>query len=97
MTSPTAAPRPFCGNVIRQSNLPRQLCGSRGAGSSGHGALCQRTQSVAGWFDKTLPRIRIEGGIALLRLDADWYESTMTCLEALYSHVVPGGLVIVDN
>jgi O-methyltransferase len=60
-------------------------------------SAASRSQFVAGWFDKTLPHVRIEGGIALLRLDADWYESTMTCLEALYSRVVPGGLVIVDD
>jgi O-methyltransferase len=57
----------------------------------------RRVQVVAGWFDKTLPHVRVAGGIALLRLDADWYESTMTCLEVLYGRVVPGGLVIIDD
>jgi len=57
----------------------------------------RRIRVVAGWFDKTLPHMSVEGGIALLRLDADWYESTMTCLEALWGRVVPGGLVIVDD
>jgi O-methyltransferase len=57
----------------------------------------QRIQVVAGWFEKTLPGVRIDNGIALLRLDADWYESTIACLENLYDQVVPGGIVIVDD
>ena len=52
---------------------------------------------MAGWFEKTLPGVRIDNGIALLRLDADWYESTIACLENLYDQVVPGGIVIVDD
>jgi len=51
-----------------------------------------------GWFQSTLPAARAEiGPIALLRLDGDWYESTMTCLENLYDQVAPGGTVIVDD
>ena len=57
----------------------------------------RRMQVVAGWFEQTLPAVRVEGGIALLRLDADWYESTLACLEALYDRVVPGGVIIVDD
>ena len=57
----------------------------------------RRMQVVAGWFEKTLPEVRIEGGIALFLLDADWYESTLACLEALYDRVVPGGVIIVDD
>jgi O-methyltransferase len=57
----------------------------------------RRVQVVAGWFDKTLPQVCVDSGIALLRLDADWYDSTMACLEALYGRVVPGGLVIIDD
>jgi len=37
------------------------------------------------------------GSIALLRIDADWYESVKCCLEHLYDRVVPGGLVIIDD
>ena len=33
----------------------------------------------------------------MLRLDGDWYESTRVCLENLYPHVAPGGIVIVDD
>jgi O-methyltransferase len=53
---------------------------------------------VKGWFQDTLPanRNRI-GSIAVLRIDADWYESTKCCLENLYDNVVPGGYVIIDD
>ncbi len=57
----------------------------------------RRVQVIAGWFEETLPGVRVDRGIALLRLDADWYESTWACLDALYDRVVPGGLVIVDD
>jgi O-methyltransferase len=49
-----------------------------------------------GWFDKTLP-IRNKQPIAILRLDGDWYESIMTCLDHLYPDVVEGGLIILDD
>ena len=51
-----------------------------------------------GWFQTTVPQFaRDAAPIALLRLDGDWYESTMTCLEHLFPLVVSGGVVIVDD
>jgi len=35
--------------------------------------------------------------IAVLRLDGDWYDSTMVCLENLYDKVVPGGVIVLDD
>lgn len=35
--------------------------------------------------------------IAILRLDTDWYASTLVELEVLYSRVVPGGYIIIDD
>lgn len=56
------------------------------------------TRIVPGWFDDTLPATVDEiGPIALLRLDCDWYESVLLCLETLYDHVSPGGLTILDD
>lgn len=52
---------------------------------------------VKGWFDKTLPNFRPTQPIALLRLDADWYESTMVCLESLFDHVLPNGIIVLDD
>ncbi len=52
---------------------------------------------IAGWFNETLPHSAPDKPIALLRLDSDWYDSTMTCLETLYPRVAMGGLVIIDD
>jgi O-methyltransferase len=54
-------------------------------------------QLVKGWFDQTLPSFSPPGPIAILRLDGDWYESTLVVLEALFKHLAPGGIVIVDD
>jgi O-methyltransferase len=50
-----------------------------------------------GWFDQTLPHFKPPSPIALLRLDADWYDSTIMCLERLYDYVAPGGLIVIDD
>jgi O-methyltransferase len=52
---------------------------------------------VKGWFDKTLPGFRPPEPIALLRLDGDWYESTMVCLKSLFEFVAPDGLIVLDD
>jgi O-methyltransferase len=51
-----------------------------------------------GWFQNTVgPAKDGIGPIAVLRLDGDWYESTLTCLEGLYDRLVPGGFLIIDD
>jgi len=50
-----------------------------------------------GWFEDTVPPFTPPGPIALLRLDGDWYDSTLVCLENLYDHVHPDGLVVIDD
>lgn len=53
---------------------------------------------VKGWFNETLPEYKMKvGSIAVLRLDADWYESTKCCLENLYDNVICGGYIIIDD
>ena len=53
---------------------------------------------VKGWFQDTLPKHRDDiGEIAVLRIDADWYESTKCCLENLYDNVIAGGYIIIDD
>lgn len=49
-----------------------------------------------GWFQDTVPGSDT-GPIAMLRLDGDLYESTKVCLEHLFSRVVPGGCIILDD
>jgi O-methyltransferase len=50
---------------------------------------------LPGWFKNTLPGPVKR--LALLRIDADMYESTTQALEALYDRVTPGGYVILDD
>jgi O-methyltransferase len=57
----------------------------------------QRYEMHRGWFEETLPRFRPARPIAVLRLDGDWYDSTMTCLDNLYDRVMPGGIILLDD
>ncbi|MBK8174920.1 MAG: class I SAM-dependent methyltransferase [Rhodospirillales bacterium] len=50
-----------------------------------------------GWFQDTLPEFRPHRPIAVLRLDGDWYESTMVALDHLYDLVADQGLIILDD
>ncbi|MGH7934335.1 MAG: TylF/MycF/NovP-related O-methyltransferase [Candidatus Binataceae bacterium] len=52
---------------------------------------------VEGWFNDTIPGFVPPEPIALLRLDGDWYESTMICLKHLFPHLAPRGVVIIDD
>jgi O-methyltransferase len=60
-------------------------------------SAAKRFELVQGWFRDTLVAFKPDEPIAILRLDADWYESTMQCLTALYPHVMPRGLIIIDD
>lgn len=53
-------------------------------------------QLIKGWFDDTVPFHKHEK-ISLLRLDADWYDSTIVCLKHFFPKVVQGGIVIIDD
>ena len=53
-------------------------------------------QIIKGWFDKTLPTFPLQP-IALLRMDADWYDSTKCILDNLADRVVCGGAIIFDD
>ncbi len=51
-----------------------------------------------GWFQDSLAKASPDlGKIALLRIDADWYESVKCCLDHLFPLVSPGGFVILDD
>lgn len=57
----------------------------------------KKVEFVKGWFNETLKDVKFEEEIALLRMDADWYDSTMSILDNLYSKLKPGGLIIIDD
>jgi O-methyltransferase len=56
----------------------------------------QKYQVHRGWFDQTVPRLP-NSPIAILRLDGDWYDSIMVCMEQLFPKVVQGGIIILDD
>jgi O-methyltransferase len=61
-----------------------------------YGLLDGQVCFLPGWFRDSLPHAPIER-LALLRLDAAMYESTMVALRSLYQKVSRGGYVIVDD
>jgi hypothetical protein len=57
--------------------------------------LDERVIFLKGWFKDTLHKI--DGPIAVLRLDGDMYGSTMDALTQLYPKLSPGGFLILDD
>ncbi|MEK6578396.1 MAG: TylF/MycF/NovP-related O-methyltransferase [Bdellovibrionota bacterium] len=55
-----------------------------------------RVHFVKGKVEDTIPA-QAPDQISLLRLDTDWYESTLHELNHLFSRVSPGGVVIIDD
>jgi hypothetical protein len=60
------------------------------------GLLDNQVRFLKGWFKDTLPNAPIER-LAVMRLDGDYYESTMDALTALYDKLSVGGFVIIDD
>lgn len=52
---------------------------------------------IKGWFNETIPLNSPAETISILRLDADWYDSTLVCLENLYPLIRQFGLIIIDD
>jgi len=49
---------------------------------------------VKGLFQDSL---HVEEPVALAHLDGDWYESVMTCLQRIEPHLLPGGVLVIDD
>ena len=60
-------------------------------------AGAKRVSIVKGWFKDTLPKFFFEDEIAILRMDADWYDSTLEILNNLFPYVKKGGIIIIDD
>jgi len=54
-------------------------------------------QCMKGWFDQTLATFTPAAPIALLRIDADWYDSVLCCLTQLHRHLAKDAVVIFDD
>lgn len=64
------------------------------------GVYSDKIIPVRGWFEDTtagFPKGHVIDPISILRLDGDLYNSTLVCLQNLYSFVMKGGLVIIDD
>jgi O-methyltransferase len=60
------------------------------------GPKADRIRIIPGWFQDTFPLVSTSQ-IALLNIDADWYESVKLCLATFYDRVVPGGFISFDD
>ena len=60
------------------------------------GLLDDSVQFLKGWFKDTLPLAPITR-LSVMRLDGDYYDSTMDCLNNLYDKLSIGGYVIIDD
>jgi O-methyltransferase len=56
----------------------------------------EKIRVVPGWFNETIACAPIKD-VAILHIDADWYESVKIVLDMLYDRVVPGGFVVLDD
>lgn len=56
----------------------------------------ERLVFVKGKVEETIPGT-VPPSIAILRLDTDWYESTLHELEHLYPLLSPGGVLLLDD
>lgn len=61
-----------------------------------YGLLDDRVCFLEGWFEDTLAAAPVDR-LAVLRLDGDYYASTIVALEALEPRVSPGGFVVIDD
>ncbi len=61
------------------------------------GLLSDRIVMVKGKVEDTIPNVVPQSGIAILRLDTDWYESTRHELIHLYPMLVSKGVLIIDD
>ncbi len=61
-----------------------------------YGMLDEQVRFLKGWFKDTLPTAPI-GPLAVMRLDGDYYESTMDALTSLYPRLSVGGYAIIDD
>jgi O-methyltransferase len=61
-----------------------------------YGLHDEQVRFVSGWFSDTLPTLRGHRW-AVLRMDADMYQSTREALVNLYPSLEPGGFAIVDD
>jgi hypothetical protein len=66
------------------------------ANFAAYGVLDSQVVFLEGWFKDTLPDAPVST-LAIMRLDGDYYESTMDALTNLYDKLAIGGYAIIDD
>ena len=61
-----------------------------------YGLLDDQVRFIEGYFRDSLPQAPV-GKLAVLRVDSDLHSSTVDVLNAMYSHLLPGGFAIFDD
>jgi O-methyltransferase len=92
-------PGPMDGRVEKAHFFKGMCTGSVSSVAKVFQKLClsmDHVRIVKGWFEATLKKAAVHQ-IAVLHIDADWYESVKCVLETLYEKVVPGGFVVLDD
>lgn len=56
----------------------------------------ERLHVHQGLFADTFPAVQVPP-VAVLRLDADWYHSTLLCFEKFWDRLMPGAVVLIDD
>lgn len=59
-------------------------------------AKCSSYKVYKGWFDQSLSSFDGEN-IGILRLDGDWYDSILVCMQQLFPRLNEGGIVVLDD
>jgi len=77
------------GRCLGREERVRELLGKLGEDGP-------RVHIVKGWFQETFPVAEV-GRLALLHVDADWYESVRLCLHRFYDDLAPGGFLVLDD
>jgi hypothetical protein len=75
-----------------QENLLEQV--ARNLAGLGYPPDRLRVHLVPGLYEEALV---VDYPVALAHLDCDWYDSVRVCLERLAPHIVPGGIVVIDD
>ena len=89
--------------LVWQTNPARRRWGTCDASQAEFEATIRMTgcppdiiHVTKGFFENSFPGFT-PPPIAVLRLDADWYASTMICMEKFWDSVMPGGLILIDD
>jgi asparagine synthase (glutamine-hydrolysing) len=52
---------------------------------------------VQGSYAETLAPAGLDTSVALAHIDCDWYESVLTCLNAVAPRLSVGGIIVIDD